>query len=187
MDFKKCAHVFNKVFKRHDPEDAIVERAVGQYLLTLPICTGKIVVVSPQYTKAEHYHCEIVADAAKLLPWAENHAKVCWSSGRREQAARVTLPLLLRMANLADPTPTYLPDEFSRVLEMCALGLINQGIAKVICLECNAVVADIQMRKFDESRMYLWSWWTSEWKCPAGHLLYHEKHTLKLACPRHQT
>jgi ssDNA-binding Zn-finger/Zn-ribbon topoisomerase 1 len=154
-----------------------IEKAVGRYLLTLPPCTAKVVIVSPKYGD-KHYRCELIVDTDGLVPWAEHHAQSVWSSNKEEQAARKALPIWLRSANLNDPAPTYVSPHFVEVLQPYALDFINEGIVDVICPDCRRVVGDIVMKKLNERREDTWLWWTDEWYCPNDHLLYREDHEL---------
>lgn len=168
-----------KLFGREEPPSFDIEKVVGRYLLNLPPCSAKIVVASPKYGD-QHYRCELIVDADGLLPWAEHHAQAVWSSDQEEQAARQALPVWLRGANLSDPALTYVPTYFVEVLRPYALNFINEGISEVFCPVCRQVVEDIVMKKLNERREGTWSWWTDEWYCPKGHLLYREDHELHL-------
>jgi hypothetical protein len=161
------------------PPPFFFENAVGKYLLTLSPCTAKVVVASPNYGD-QHYRCEVIADAARLTPWAEHHAEAVWSLDNDEQAARKALPFWLRGANV-DVAPSYIPPLFVAVLRPYALDLINEGIAQVLCQECRRIVRDIAMKKLNESYAgSLWAQWTDEWHCPSGHLLYREDHDIHI-------
>lgn len=147
-----------------------IEKAVGQYLLELPRCPAKVIIAGPCY-KDPHYLGEVIVDAAGLLPWTEHHASAVSGFGKTE-AARQALPIWLRGADGNDPGPAALPPLFVEVLRPYALDFINKEIAEVICPECHTIVTEIERLKFDEGRIVDWSWWTEEWRCSQGHLLY---------------
>lgn len=154
-----------------------LEKAVGNYLLNLQKCSSKVVVISPKYGD-RNYKCDVIVDADGLLPWAKHHAEAVWSGNQEEQAARLALPLWLQGADPKNQAPSYVPPYFISVLRPYTLDFINKGIAEIACPECNGIVADVKMKKLNEKREGTWSFWTDEWYCPKGHLLYREDHEL---------
>lgn len=172
--------ILNKFLHRNDPPPFDTEKAVGKYLLEMPRCTARVVVASPRYDD-KHYYGEIIVDAEGLLPWSEHHATAAWSSRRDEQAARQALPIWLRGADRSDRTPTYPPEPFIAVLEPYTLDFIQKGIAEIICLECGGIPCDVTRNKSNErSAGRSWHWWTDDWRCEQGHLIYHEDHEMHL-------
>lgn len=166
----------SKFFKRKVEPPFDIEKAVGDYLLKLPLCSKNVVIVSPAYGE-EHYSCEIIMAATDLLPWAEAHASAVWGSVREEQAARKALPLWLQAANI-DDSKSYIPHFMYKVLRPYVLNFVKDGTAEIYCPECQSLVSDIVMNKLDETRAAGWSWWTDVWTCPKGHQLYFEKHDM---------
>lgn len=168
---------------RHDPPPFNIEQRVGAYLMTLPRCTRNVVVASPRYQDS-HYRGEVWADAAQILPWLEHHAKNVWSVGGEEQAARLTLPLWLRGADLDNPQPTYLPPYFVQVLDHYVLDLVHRGWVSFWCTDCLEHHQYICIDERDYQRTGGLSFWTSEWRCAQGHQLYHQEHELHLLISR---
>lgn len=154
-----------------------IEKAIGAYLLQLPRCSACIVVVSPRYGE-QHYRCEIVLDVAMLTVWAEHHAGAVWSSNQDEQAGRLALPFWLRGFDDSNLVPTDILRSFADVLRPYVLDFIREDVAAVSCVECGCIVNDIAMTRLNERREHTWSWWTDEWHCAKGHLLYREDHEL---------
>jgi hypothetical protein len=153
------------------------EKAVGKYLLELERCSSKVVIASPKYD--EHYRCEIIADSYGLLQWVEKDFQGWWSSDRDKQAARMTLPIWLRGADPNNPNPIYVPFYFYKAVDDHIQELVNHGITELICLDCQKVVKEIEVKKLNERQMPFWSWWTVEWYCEKSHLLYREDEELK--------
>ena len=154
-----------------------IEKAVGQMLLKMPRCSAALVVAGPGYSDV-NYNGDVIVDAAGLLPWAEHHADALWSSNNYEQAARKALPVWLRGADLSNMQPTLLSQPFIDVLRPYVLDFFNKGIAAVHCRECQRSYREVRMNKFNEKKTGSWSYWTDEWRCEHGHLLYHEDHEL---------
>jgi hypothetical protein len=154
-----------------------LEHAVGAYLLELPRCPSHVVIAGPRYD-AKHFIGEVIADAALLLPWAEHHAEAVWSLACDEQAARKTLPIWLRGADLSQKEPAYLPAPFFQVLGPYAETLINKEVAVAHCPECGQAVSDLAMQQLDKRMVGTWHYWTAEWRCENNHLIYREDHEL---------
>ncbi|WP_207064003.1 hypothetical protein [Motiliproteus sp. SC1-56] len=146
---------------RHDQPSFNIEQRVGTYLLTLPRCTRHVVVASPRY-KDSHYRGEVWADAAQILPWVEKHANNVWSVCGETQAARLTLPLWLRGADLDNPQPSYLPSFFVKVLEDYVLDLVHHGWVTFWCPECAVHHRYICLDRRDQKSIGDWRFWTSE-------------------------
>jgi hypothetical protein len=159
------------------------EKAVGRYLMELERCPAKVVIASPNYD--QHYRCEIIADASGLLEWAEKHFKGCWSSDKDEQAARIALPIWLRGADPGNLTPANVPYYFYKVIDHYVQAIVNLGITEVFCPDCQSIVEAIDMKKLNERQQVNWHWWTDEWYCKKGHLLYSEDQELKFFCKLH--
>lgn len=155
-----------------DDEYFDIETAVNKYLLSLPRCTAKVVIASPQYGD-KRYSCEIIINTDALVPWAEHHAQAVYSSDQDEQVARLALPVWLKKANIADTSSTYIFPHLIEVLRPYALDFITMGITEVVCPSCRQVVEDIEMKK---DYIHFMRPWTEEWYCPKGHLLYRQDH-----------
>lgn len=160
------------------------EKRVGKYLMELERCSSKVIIVSPKYGD-KHYRCEVIADTAGLLEWAEHHSKATWCSDEEIQAGLLALPLWLRGADLTNDEHSEIPYYFYKVLNDYVFNFIESGIVKIICPDCNHAVENIAMNKLNERHQINWHWWTDEWFCENGHLLYREDHELKFFCKLH--
>jgi hypothetical protein len=158
-----------------------LEHAVGAYLLELPRCPSRVVIAGPRYD-AKHYFGEIIANPQLLLPWAEHHAKAVWSLACQEQAARRTLPIWIRGADMSQVDAAYLPAPFFQVLDHYVDSLISSGVAVAHCTECDRDIPDPVMEQLNKRMDGLWHCWTAEWRCDQGHLIYRDDHELKFFC-----
>ncbi|MEI6209775.1 MAG: hypothetical protein WCP20_23570 [Desulfuromonadales bacterium] len=172
---------FGKLHIQWEMPEFDFEKTVGKYLMELPRCTSKVLVISPKYGD-KHYRCEMIAEASGLLQWAENHSKAVWSADKEVQSARIALPLWLRGTMSDDIIPCDVPHYFYKVLVPYALNFVNLGITEIICPDCQKVVEHIDMRKLSNHQMGVWTCWTSEWYCENDHLLYKEAHGLHFFC-----
>lgn len=171
--------IFKNILRRKPVPVFDIEKAIGNYLIQLPRCSSSIVVVSPRYGE-QHYRCEVVLDVALIIDWAEHHASAVWSSNRDEQAARLAIPFWLRGFDDSNARPSDIPKAFSDVLRPYVLDFVREDIAAITCLDCGCLVNDIVMTRKNERRAHTGSWWTDEWHCSNGHLLYREDHELHL-------
>lgn len=170
-----------RIFRKPEPPRFDLEHAVGAYLLELPRCPARVVIASPRYDP-KHYVGEIIANPQLLLPWAEHHAKAVWSLACQEQAARRTLPIWLRGADMTQADSAYLPNPFFQVLNHYIGSLISNGAAVAHCPECDRDIPDPVMEQLNKRMDGLWQCWTAEWRCDQGHLIYREDHELKFFC-----
>jgi hypothetical protein len=131
--------------------------------------------MSPKYDD-QYYQCEVIADTVRLAAWAEHHASSCSSIQQEDQAARLALPLWLKGADLRDMTPAHVAPHVVGVLRPYLMDLVSQEIAVVVCPVCQQIVEDLSMKRLNERSARPWAWWTSEWSCECGHLLYREDH-----------
>jgi len=154
-----------------------VAKAVNAYLRALPPCTSRVVVVGPSYGD-RHYRCHVVAGASSLLMWAERHVQGVGGGDPRRQAAREALPLWLRSADTDKQKVSYVPPFFVDEMRDYAMDFVQKRIARVICCECRQYVSDVTMKHIDRPPEGIYTCWTSEWYCPAGHLLYREDHAI---------
>ena len=159
--------------KQAPPPD--IDALAGQLLRTLPRCTARVVVASPNYGD-QRYRADIVADTVSLLSWAEHHAQAVLGSMDEIQAAREALPVWLRDADLSNPAVSYVASPFVALLRPYAKGFISRSIAQALCSECRRFVRDVSFNTFNERNGDGWSWWIAEWHCSSGHLLYREDH-----------
>lgn len=169
--------LIRRLSRRTQPKRFDMEKAVGRYLLTLPRCTKKVVVASPIYSD-NHYRCEVHANASGLLQWAERHARGVSSLDPENQAARLTLPIWLRGHDPSDAAPSFVPAAFADVMRPYVLEFVQRGITEVFCPGCHRFTQDITMKDLNQQHLGPWSFWTSEWHCHCGLLLYREEHEL---------
>lgn len=174
--------MFGFIKKLAEPKEAPpveIEQLAEQLLQTLPRCTARLVVASPNYGD-KRYRADVVADAASLMPWAEHHAQTVLHSVDEMQAACEAFPLWLCGANLSDPAPSYVAAPFAALLRPYAKDFVSRSMAQVLCRECRQFVSAISFNTFNERNGDGWSWWIAEWRCASGHLLYREDHGIRL-------
>jgi hypothetical protein len=151
------------------------EKAVGHYLLTLPRCTNRVLIVGQHYQDKRFYY-ELTVDAASLAAWAIKHEKAVWCSFEPEQAARKALPLWLSGADLTDNLISTLPPEFNKIMSEYTEVFSQMAGAQMYCHECRQIIENITKKKTDlppSGRLNVR--WHSEWHCSKGHLLYQEE------------
>jgi len=102
-----------------------------------------------------------------------------------EQAARKTLPIWLRGADMSLDESAYLPDPFFQVMNHYVDTLISNGMAIAHCPACNKDIPELVREQLDKRNDGLWHCWTAEWRCAQGHLIYREAHELKFFCNHH--
>lgn len=163
------------VRKEKIPPPFDIEKAVGHYLLTLPRCTNRVLVVSRSYLD-KCYNYELTIDAASLAAWSVKHEKGAWSSYGPMQAVRKTLPLWLHGADLSDNAITFPPKEFFSLLHEYQETFLNMGGAEIYCHECHQVVENVAKKRTELSPKEIFECWRTEWHCQHGHLLYTEDH-----------
>ena len=170
--------ILNCLFHRNDAPPFDIEKCVGKYLLEMPRCPVSVAVAGARYGN-KHYSGEIRVNALGLLPWAEHHATAVCSLPGEIQAARLALPLWLRGADPKDSSTAYPLSPFISVLEPYTEDFIEMGIAEVTCFECGGAVCDVTRNMLNErSAGEAWRWWTDDWRCERGHLIYREDHQL---------
>ena len=167
-----CAKLFRRSVVQTLPFD--IEKAVGHFLLTLPRCTGRVAVISRRYLD-KRYRCELTIDTASLAAWAEGHAKGVWSSNDPKQAARLALPLWLRLADLSDESVTLLPKDFFVICHEYHSTFLEMPNAQVYCYECGQVIGDVMPSETQLPPREIFDIRKYEWRCPQGHLLYQEE------------
>lgn len=159
--------------EEHVPFD--LERAVGRTILRLPRCSDTLVVAGPEYDDP-NYAGDVFVEADGLLPWAEHHAETTWISNDELQTALKVLPIWLRSADLLNHQPIVVDQSVADLVRAYIPTFVNMGIVSIYCRRCDVVYKKVEMEKYDDKRDGPWHHWTDEWRCPAGHLLYHEHH-----------
>jgi len=167
MLFSRLKNLFQR---KHDPTTFDLEKAVGHYLLTLPRCTGRVLVVSRRYLD-KRYNFELTVDTASLTVYA----KGVWTSYEQEQAARLTIPLWLRLGNLSDNTVTLAPKEFFDIWRAYHSIFYEIPGSKIHCHECGNAIDKVSMVNTHLAPTDIYDNWRYEWFCPQGHLLYQEE------------
>lgn len=166
--------LFNHFSHVKQPPSFDIEKAVGHYLLTLPRCTSRVAVVSRRYLD-KLYNFELTVDTASLAPWSEEHAKGVVSSNAPEQAARLALPLWLRLADLSDVTETLLPKDFFEICREYHGTFLEIPSSHVHCYECGKNVDGVMQSETQLQSKEIFEVSGFEWRCPEGHLLYAEE------------
>ncbi len=164
-----------KIFKRDkQPPPFDIEKAIGNYLLTLPRCSSKVLVISHRY-QDKRYNYELTVEAHSLATWAERHAKGAWSSIDAEQAARLALPLWLRLADLSDDAETLMPIEFFNICNKYHSTFIEMPRTQITCNDCGAVIEEVIKTETQLPKSEIFDMNKFEWHCPQGHLLYQDE------------
>lgn len=150
-----------------------IEKAVGHYLLSLPRCTNRVLVVSCAYGD-DCFDYELTVDTPSLAAWAVKHEKGCWSANEREQAARLTLPLWLQLADVNDNTVTRLPKDLFKILSGYHGTFLEMPAAQVFCPHCKKTIEgrELAIETSDLGTHDGFNRSHYEMHCPHGHLLY---------------
>lgn len=165
-----------KVFRKKDrPPPFDIEKAVGHYLLTLPRCSNRVLVVSRRYLD-KRYNYELTVDAANLADWSVKHAKGAGRPYGPDQAVRKTLPLWLHGADLSDSAVTFPPKEFFSLLREYQETFLNMASAQVYCHECHQIIENVTKKITELPPRDIFEFRRFEWFCRQGHLLYKEDH-----------
>src|SRR5450631_3103104 len=85
-----------------------IEKAVGHYLLTLPRCSNRVLVISRSY-QDKRFNYEMIVNTASLAAWAEELDIGSRGSNDPGKAAWKTWSLWLRLADLTDETVSIPP------------------------------------------------------------------------------
>jgi hypothetical protein len=165
---------FNYFRRAKQPPPFDIEKALGHYLLTLPRCTSRVAVVSRRYLD-KRYNYELTVDTSNLTAWAEKQAKGSWSSDEPTQAARLALPLWLRLADLSDNAVTLAPKEFFDIWHGYQSEFHEMPNSQVYCYDCGTVVNEITKSSTQLPPRDIFDVWKYEWRCSSGHLLYQEE------------
>jgi len=170
---------FGKIFNRKDVPAFDLEKAVGQYLLSMPRPAKWITICCPKYDAA-HYSCRVTVAARDLLPWAEQHLENVLSCDNEEQAVRTALPIWLRGANEKDCSLTPIPPVVFQVLRLYISDFIKSGLARTYCYYCESFINSVNMQTINRNQLGSWVSWEDVWTCPEGHQLYQEKSEMHL-------
>lgn len=158
-----------------------IEKTVGHYLLTLPRCTSRVLVVSRQY-QDKCYDYEMTADAASLAAWAKMYETNGWGS-QTEKASCKALLLWLRAADLTDNTVTTPPKEFFDIWRRYHETFLETMGSQVYCHECHRIIDTPEIKRTSDSEGGIYVIFSEEWHCSSGHLLFQEKRELTM-CSR---
>ena len=165
----------NKLLRRQEVAQPFdTEKVVGHFLLTLPRCTNRVLVIGRSY-QDKRFNYELSVDAKSLAAWATKHAEGVWSSNEPEQAARKALPLWLNGADLTDNFGSILPPAFYKILSSYHEIFTQMPEAQMYCHECRLIVENVTKKKTELPPKEIFDCWQSEWHCPQGHLLYKEE------------
>lgn len=157
--------------KRVVPPPFDIEKAVGHYLLTLPRCTSRVMVVSRRF-QDQRFKYGLTVDTVSVAAWAEN---LSWSNNVREQAAAQALQLWLRAADLTDRSVSYIDGNFFKVLCYHHEKFLKMPNAQVYCYECSKFVEDVTTTTTDLPMKEIFTCWRREMRCPEGHLMFQEE------------
>lgn len=180
---KKIIRPLIRLFGRRNTALCNPQLAAEALLRTLPQSSGRLLVAGSAYGD-NRYRGNVVADVEAFLPWIDHHARAVVSSSSPEQTARLVFPEWLRNADLSNRSLTHLEAAFRNAIDAWVPDLIGKNIAVVHCLECETEWRQINNEKRNQVRAANWSWWTSRWYCPEGHLLYEENHEMHLHIKR---
>lgn len=180
---KKIIRPLVRLLARRNTERFSPQLAAAALLRTLPRSSGRLLVTGSAYGD-DRYRGNVVADVEAFLPWIERHARAVVSSSSAEQAARLAFPDWLRNADLSNRSLTHLDAAFRNAIGAWVPDLVGKNIAVVQCLGCELEWHQIKEEKLNQLRGANWSWWTSRWYCPEGHLLYEEDHEMHLHIKR---
>lgn len=173
------AGFFKKLFGIHSaPPPFDPESEISKLLALIPQCSQYVIVASNLYAK--NYRCEVLVPATRLIPFAEIHASsvidyCCCES----DVAKVALLKWLHSASTNDGKLSYLPPPFVSIFNGFITDFINDGSAKIYCLECGHAIDHIDRE--EQNRITsggTWACWTEVWLCPEGHLIYKQEHEM---------
>ncbi len=81
-------------------------------------------------------------------------------------------------ANLKDESVTNLDEFQRRHLSDYALDFLIKKIARIYCPDCKKYYSSVNEKNSNKRENGPWKYWTSEWHCSEGHLLYKFNHEL---------
>jgi hypothetical protein len=159
---------FINLFRREPDLD--IDKELGKLLQALPVCSQFVAIISKRYNDND-YKCEVIVEALKLFPWAQNHSKGVFYGDVYEQVANLALPYLLATADVSDDRITYLPPIFRPVFQEYVLLYFNSEIAQFYCHICQEIVeVKTEKLKLIDSPCLLN--WTDLWTCERGHVVH---------------
>jgi len=170
----KALDLLNRLLHPRVAPEFDLEKAVGHYLLSLPRCSNRVEVVSRKFLD-RRYNYEMTVDAAQLAAWAEKHAKGAWTNIDYEQAARLTLPMWLGLADHNDKSVTIPPKKFFELWRGYHSTFYDMPGTQLYCPECAEIVVEVFMIDIGLPPSDIFDCTRYEWHCPRGHLLYQEE------------
>lgn len=171
----KSARENQKAWDNFD-EDAELKK----YLAGLPRCSKYVLIASPFY-ELEGFNGEVVAYAAKLQPWMVDRVKGATKFGMA-QVVFLATPQWLEQADLSNESITVLSPELLDNLSDYAYALVRDKIAFCRCSTCHKSYDDITMVKLNQREEGQKHFWTDEWRCPEGHIIYRKDTWIRLFC-----
>jgi hypothetical protein len=144
-----------------------IEKAVGHYLLTLPRCTNRVLVISRSY-QDKSFNYEMIVNTASLAAWAEKLDIGSRGSNDPGKAAWKTWSLWLRLADLTDDTVSIPPLILFEVISKYQETFLEMQGTEVFCHECSKMI-EMPIQKITEEKYNVMR---DEWHCPNGHCLY---------------
>lgn len=167
--------LFSKLFRQaQSPLPFDIEKAVGHYLLTLPRCTNRVLVVGRRYLD-RRYSYEMTVDTASLTDWAKRYETSSLQVNNPDQAIELALLLWLRGADLSDSSVSLPPEIFFKVLRGYQTNFLGMAGTEVYCHECGQIIGDVSMKSTRLPVREIFDIWKYEWHCPQGHLLYQDE------------
>lgn len=150
------------------------------YTAPLNICSRWIKICSPSYVN-EGFIGTLEVDVSHLPGWIGSRFDYIINSGPpyhpNQLAAEFMIPWF-KNANLKNESITTL-DEFQRIhLKDFALDFMRKKIARIYCPSCREYYLSINEKTLNKKVQGPWTFWTSEWYCDKGHLLYQYNHEL---------
>ena len=149
-----------------------------EYLSGLPRCHSSVIIAGPTYVNSR-YKGQIIAPADKLQASAAEILGSVIARSEQDQVVLKAFPMWLQAAETGGSAVSRAPFLVTQFLKGHIPDIIKDGIAHAYCNECQSVVDEIKMDKLDNRTPAGWSFWTDEWRCPQGHLLYREDRDLR--------
>jgi len=179
MDRDELARSLDKFFGQAGDRDSDVQSRALRLLASLPRCSSKVVIAHAGH--AADFQCRLVGNATSLAPWAEHHAKAVLSVDRADQAARSAFPAWLATADPADVRLSFVPQAMYNAYRDYVPDILSKGLVQADCPECGRSfrTEEITRTELDKRKSGKTTWWTSEWHCPSGHLLYRKDHEIR--------
>jgi len=141
------------------------DKAMKQFLESLPACNRYVVIASSKYNQPE-YIGDVISRASDLLPWLREKG---WDS-----YVSKGMSIWLETANLESRKLTPLSsspeaiDFFSREVT----DLLQLGKAFVHCPECDAPQSELSTHELNKEKDGNTTSWIEERYCTKGHLVF---------------